>query len=775
MPATHKPNLIIFDCDGVLVDSEPLSILVLVETMASLDLPLTASQCYELFLGRSFASLKRTLREKFDRELTDQQIEAMRLRLAELYHQQLKPIEGIARALEQLTVPYCVASSSFPERIQLALELTGLSRFFGDHVFSATMVKHGKPAPDLFLYAAERMGVAPEYCLVIEDSPAGLEAARAAKMRAFAFVGGSHAGPAGLRAMIASRRPEAILEHMDDLPALLEGLPAASTTAGPDLVVGVDVGTGSARAGVFATDGRLLGRAEHPIAMHQPKPDHAEHDSEDIWAAVGISVRGAIAAAGADPKHIRGLSFDATCSLVVRDVNARPLSVSTTGEARWDTIVWLDHRAIAEADECTATRHVVLDFIGGTMSPEMETPKLMWLKRHFPKRWEQAGYFFDLADYLTWRATGSLERSQCTLAAKWTYLGHHGDTWRQDYLDRIGIGDMLERGRLPAEASPIGKSLGALTPEAARHLGLDPATIVGVGLIDAHAGALGVLGGYAGDATEIGRHLALIAGTSSCIMALSAEPKPVPGIWGPYFGAVLPELWLNEGGQSATGALLDHIIRTHSAGQTPDIVMHKRIVARVMELRAAAGLDLAGRLHVLPDFHGNRSPVADPHALGVISGLTLDATFDGLCKLYWRTCVAIALGLRHVLEALNAKGYVIDTLHVTGGHTKNPLLMELYADATGSTVIEPAAEDAVLLGTAMVAATAAGAFASLADAAKAMQRGGRTRTPDPRARVRFDKDYAAFLAMHKHRQELDRIGAADQPPGFDGTATGTMA
>ena len=119
-----------------------------------------------------------------------------------------------------------------------------------------------------------------------------------------------------------------------------------------------------------------------------------------------------------------------------------------------------------------------------------------------------------------------------------------------------------------------------------------------------------------------------------------------------------------------------------------------------MELRAAEGLDLAGRLHVLPDFHGNRSPLADPHALGVISGLTLDASFDSLCRLYWRTCVAIALGVRHILETLNASGFVIDTLHVTGGHTKNPLLMELYADAIGCTVVEPLADEAVLTGTA---------------------------------------------------------------------------
>ena len=529
-----------------------------------------------------------------------------------------------------------------------------------------------------------------------------------------------------------------------------------------DLVLGVDVGTGSARAGVFATDGRLLGRSEHPIAMHQPMPDHAEHDSEDIWSAVGKAVRASLEQAGATPDRIAGISFDATCSLVVRDTNAAPLSVSTTGDRRWDTIVWLDHRALAEADECTATRHKVLDYIGGVMSPEMETPKLMWLKRRFPDRWKQVGYFFDLADYLTWRASGSLERSQCTLGCKWTYLGHGGETWRDDYLERIGIGDMRARGKLPETASPIGKRLGPLTEAAARELGLTTATQVGIGLIDAHAGALGVLGGYSGDADEIGRHLALIAGTSSCIMALSTEAKPVHGIWGPYYGAVLPGLWLNEGGQSATGALLDHIIRMHPAGQTADTALHRRIIARVMELRRSEGLELAGRLHVLPDFHGNRSPNADAHAVGVISGLTLDTSFDGLAKLYWRTCVAIALGMRHVLDALNAKGYVIDTLHVTGGHTKNPLLMELYADATGSTVIEPAAEDAVLLGTGMVAATAAGRFASLSEAAKSMQQGGRARRPDQAARVRLDRDYQVFLRMHEQRRELDAILSGDR-------------
>ena len=526
---------------------------------------------------------------------------------------------------------------------------------------------------------------------------------------------------------------------------------------GSGLVCAVDVGTGSARAGILDAAGRLLGRADRPIRMNQPKPDHAEHDSEDIWAAVCAAVREARQKAGVTPEAVAGIAFDATCSLVVRDRDGQQVSISTGGQPRWDTVVWLDHRAIAEADECTATGHRVLDFIGGVMSPEMQVPKLMWLKRNLPEAWARAGHLFDLADFLGWKATGSLARSQCTLTAKWTYLAHEAPGWQEDFFDTVGLADLFGHAGLPDRASPVGADLGPLTPQAAADLGLSEACRVGAGVIDAYAGALGVLGGFAADAENIGRHLALIAGTSSCVMAMSPEPRPFAGVWGPYFGAALPELWLSEGGQSATGALLDHVIRWHGAGGEPNAAMHARIAARIGELRRAEGLDLAGRLHVLPDFHGNRSPLADPHAVGVVSGLTLDASFDSLCKLYWRTAVAIALGVRHILEALNRNGYVIDTLHVTGGHTRNPLLMELYADATGCTVVESSAPDATLLGMAMVAATAAGLYPRLDRAAQAMQQGGREHAPDPLARGQFDRDYRIFLEMLRHRQTIDAM------------------
>ena len=522
-----------------------------------------------------------------------------------------------------------------------------------------------------------------------------------------------------------------------------------------DHVVAVDIGTGSARAGVFDRQGALLGKAENPIIMNKPRENHAEHSSEDIWSAVAAAVRTARAASGISADRIGAIGFDATCSLVVRDTEAQPITVSTGGEARFDTIVWLDHRALKQADFCTATEHAVLEHSGRFMSPEMEMPKLMWLKKELPETWARAGYFFDLADFMTWKATGSLARSRCTLTAKWNYLAHRSPGWQADFLNLIGLGDLCEKGSLPSDTAPVGESVGRLTAEAAEALGLDVECHVASGMIDAYAGALGALAGHAGDMEGLERQLALIAGTSSCIVAFSGERKRSTGMWGPYYEAVFPGSWLVEAGQSATGALLDHIVRMHAAGGEPTAALHLRVVKRIGELRAIEGDGFADRIHILPDFHGNRSPLADPHAVGVVSGLTLDASFDGLCRLYWRTGVAIALGIRHILEKMREYGYVPDTLHVAGGHVKNAVLMELYSDVTGCKVVVPKMNDAVLLGTAIAAAVACGLHGDLAAAGAAMYPGGHERLPDASRKPLYDRDYRRFLAMHRHRAELD--------------------
>lgn len=218
MKQTNTPELIIFDCDGVLVDSEIISTSVLFDLFVQYDIPIDRQTIYERFLGRSMASMRSVLNDEYAIAMTDEHLAFVRRNMRERFAQELKSVPGIADALSRLRLPFCVASSSSPERIRLSLGVTGLLDFFEPHIFSATMVENGKPAPDLFLHAAREMGVDPAACLVVEDSPAGVTAAQAARMRVYGFTGAAHAGPAGLETALAALGPDLIFSDMRKLP-----------------------------------------------------------------------------------------------------------------------------------------------------------------------------------------------------------------------------------------------------------------------------------------------------------------------------------------------------------------------------------------------------------------------------------------------------------------------------------------------------------------------------------------------------------------------------
>ncbi|PGH57423.1 ribulokinase [Azospirillum palustre] len=529
-------------------------------------------------------------------------------------------------------------------------------------------------------------------------------------------------------------------------------------------VIGVDVGTGSARAGIFDLAGRRLAAAARPIRMWKPDPEWAEQSSDDIWAAVCAAVREALAAC-AKTLEVVGIGFDATCSLVVLDAAGRPVTVDPEGDDSRNVIVWMDHRAIDQTDRINAGGHEVLRYVGGRLSPEMQTPKLLWLKERLPQSWSRAAHFFDLPDFLTWRATGSARRSLCSLVCKWTYLGHEG-RWDDGYLRAIGLGDLVDEGhaRIGTEVGAVGSAVaGGLSAEAARELGLTPGIAVGTSMIDAHAGGIGVIGVPLETAgtVDFDRRLALIGGTSSCHMVMSpATPRFIPGVWGPYHSAMLPGLWLNEGGQSATGALIDHVVQGHPRhadlaleaqrrGTTVYQLLNEELAA-LAERRGEPVAMLTRDLHVLPDFHGNRSPRADASLRGAISGLRLSDGLEDLALLYLATVQAVAYGTRHIVAAMNERGYAIDTILACGGGTRNPVFLQAHADATGCTLVLPEEPEAVLLGAAVLGAVAGGAFPDIAAGMAGMSRAGRRITPaEGPLRAYHDAKYAVFLRMHE--------------------------
>ena len=537
-------------------------------------------------------------------------------------------------------------------------------------------------------------------------------------------------------------------------------------------VIGVDVGTGSARAGLFDLDGNLLAAGVEPIQTWKPRPDFVEQSSEDIWQAIGRAIRTALATAGVPAEQIIGLSYDATCSLVALDKQDRPLTVAPEGDNARNIIVWMDHRALAETDAINAGGYDVLRYVGGKLSPEMETPKLKWLKTHLPQTWANAGKFLDLADFLTYRSTGIDTRSLCTVVCKWTYLGHEGEGghWDTAYFNAIGIGDALENDKIGTTIRPMGTYLGKLRPEAATELGLTTDCAVGVGIIDAHAGGLGLLGaiwneGPGQDLAQLETALALIGGTSNCHMAVSREPRYIPGIWGPYYGAMVPGMWLTEGGQSAAGSAIDHVIDDHAhapalraAAQAKSVTVYQLLNDEIERLQREASLLysalLTRDLHVLPYFLGNRSPNADPHARAILDGLTLDESITSQALRYYATLQAVAYGTRDIVRAMNESGYRIETLFVTGGGTKNPLWLQEHADATGLTLILPKEPEAVLLGAAMLAATAASAYPSVPAAMQGMSGRGQVVRPNPATRAYHAAKFAIFQELY--RQQLKR-------------------
>jgi HAD superfamily hydrolase (TIGR01509 family) len=188
-------DLVIFDCDGVLVDSEPIINGAHAQVLTACGYSITEDELLARFCGMSDAEMLDIIEHEWGCTLPPSYAERVGAMIEDGFGNSLVAIAGVVEALDSLRLPVCVGSSSVPDQIRRKLELTGLLARFGDNLFSATMVARGKPAPDLFLYAAQRLATAPERCLVIEDSPLGVEAAIAAGMTVIGFCGGSHCGP----------------------------------------------------------------------------------------------------------------------------------------------------------------------------------------------------------------------------------------------------------------------------------------------------------------------------------------------------------------------------------------------------------------------------------------------------------------------------------------------------------------------------------------------------------------------------------------------------
>lgn len=551
----------------------------------------------------------------------------------------------------------------------------------------------------------------------------------------------------------------------------------------------------SARACIIDDKGALLSQDVEPIKLNHPNHTIFEQSTDDIWRAICKSSTEAIRQAGVSGRDIQGVGFDATCSLVVLDKQGRPASVnqdSGFNNNEFNLILWADHRAVEQAARINATQHPVLKYVGSTISPEMEIPKSLWLKENMPaEKWDAIGSLMDLPDFLTYRATGSFARSTCSLTCKCSFLPNGvGEGWDKSYFEAIGLGclipenfDRLGGQEVLTAGDPVGNGL---TAQAAEELGgLRPNTPVGSAVIDAYAGAIATLGAPSSEEQRAqmlgdlkasllnnGTHrVAIACGTSSCHIAMSPEAVFVPGVWGPYYSVMVPGMWHAEGGQSSTGQLIDHTLKTHPAfeeatrlAQAENMSIYEYLNRHLSDKQARHGFkhleELTTQMHIYPDYHGNRSPLADPSLRGMIIGVSLDYSIDDLATRYLATLQAISCQTRHIIEALNEKGHQIDTICLSGGLCKNPIFVRLHADITRCKVILPERIDAaVVIGAAFLGAKAAGFSKDLWETMVKLGRAGQVVEPtQEQEKIQMDeRRYRVFHEMLKDQKKYRAI------------------
>lgn len=543
-----------------------------------------------------------------------------------------------------------------------------------------------------------------------------------------------------------------------------------------------------------------------------------------------------MADANVGASSIKGIGFDATCSLAVFSHDTdEPIPVTVPdfqndGNDR-NVILWLDHRPLEEAEKINATDHHLLRYVGGKMSVEMEMPKVLWLKNHMPPELFARCKFYDLADALTHMATGNAARSFCSAVCKQGYVpvGVDGSVkgWQADFYDAIGLGELVEddfkrvggvngvvrhlfffftRTPYVAVANPrqngtyrsAGELVGGLSKKAADELGLLPGTAVGSGVIDAYAGWIGTVGAKVqlskelldesapqNDVSQAFTRLAAVAGTSTCHLAMSKEAVFVPGVWGPYRDVLIPGFWMAEGGQSATGELIRHMLETHPAYS--DTLLEARAAGKNMfdflndHLRELADKThapsisyLVRHLFFYGDLWGNRSPVADPHMRGAVVGLSSDTSKDALALLYYATLEFIALQTRQIVEAMNAAGHMLRSIFMSGSQCQNAVLMDLMATACDMPVLIPRyVNAAVVHGAAMLGAKAASADADgktepLWDIMDRMSKPGRViwSRGDAAEKRLLDAKYDVFLDQCRRQQGYrKKVDEAIQGPG----------
>ena len=535
----------------------------------------------------------------------------------------------------------------------------------------------------------------------------------------------------------------------------------------PRYTIGLDFGTESVRALVVdVADGRVAGQAAKayahgviddalPAAGARLPPDYALQHPRDWLDAPAAATRAAVKQSGAGPDDVIGVGVDFTsCTMLPCRSDGTPLCLTEAFQSvplAWPKL-WKHHGAKAETDRINRVardrNEPWLARYGGTIGLEWFFPKVLETLNHAPHVYDAADVWLEAGDWLVWQlvdgpyphcSPAELPRSTCQAGYKamWnSKTGYHSPAYFAAVHPKLA--DVVTR-RMPGTLLAPGQKAGELTEAAAKLLGLPAGVPVSAAVIDAHAGVPGA--GVAAADTMV-----LVLGTSSCHMLNSGVEHLVPGVAGVVQDGILPDFFGYETGQAAVGDAFAWLVETFK-------LSHAEMTERATLLPPGAGGVLA-----LDWLNGCRTPLMDGRLSGAFVGLTLGTRPE---QLYRALIEATAFGVRWIVETLRAGGVPVRHFVASGGlPSKNPLMMQVYADVLNEPIRLAASEQSVALGAAILGCLAAGPdVAGHADAGAAIRAMARQREdlmyrPQPAAAARYETLYAMYRSLAREESGI---------------------
>jgi ribulokinase len=493
-----------------------------------------------------------------------------------------------------------------------------------------------------------------------------------------------------------------------------------------EYVIGYDLGTGGLRAGIYDFQGNEIAFASTEYETFYRHSGWAEQKPDDWWKAFAEATAEAVRKAGIDKSEIIALSYDVTCcSVMLCRKDGTPLR---------DCVMWMDVRASKEAEDIKNTKDDALKFNGyGNVSAEWMPCKALWLKRNERDLYDQADVVCECADWITYKLTGKWTANLSETAIRWYYDSRNGGFQRSLY-EKIGLEDVLDK--FPEEMHSIGDSLGNISPEAAEFLGLSENTLVAQGGTDAYIGILGL------GATDAGK-VALITGSSHLIMCLTDQYHySKRSYFGPFPDCVLKGLGVVEGGQTSSGS----IVKWFKNNFCKDLESNGGNAYRTLNEEAAKIEPGADGLIVLDWWQGNRTPYTDSQIRGMIYGLSLEHT---QAHLFRAIMEGVAFGTENVFRSFRDDGYEVNDIYMGGGTTNSDLFMQIHADVSNVVIHVPSNPQSCVLGSAILAAFAAGKFGSIPEAAGSMVHYAKEVRPDPENHEKYQRIFAQYAKAYE--------------------------